>query len=86
MSGSEDEHHKDEGAERMARAMEMALRRVLTDAEVRRDFWRAGYEEMSKHATTGAAQWVGRRIVSSIGGALLAAGIYLGFKFGGWGK
>jgi hypothetical protein len=82
----EDESHKDEGTERMARAMEMALRRVLTDEDVRRDFWRAGYEEMSKHATTGAAQWVGRRIVSSIGGALLAAGIWIGFKFGGWGK
>lgn len=64
----------------------MALRRVLTDPEVRRQFWRTGYEEMSAHATTGAAQWVGKRIVSSIGGALLAAGIYLGFKFGGWGK
>lgn len=86
MNGGEDEHQHDDGTERMARAMEMALRRVLTDPEVRRQFWRTGYEEMSAHASTSAAQWVGKRIVSSIGGALLAAGIYLGFKFGGWGK
>ena len=72
--------------DQLAVAVEKALRRVLTDENVRREFWKAGYEEMSRHATSGAAQWVGRRIVSSIGGALLAAGIWVGFKFGGWGK
>lgn len=70
----------------IADAVETAMRNVLTDPDVRRDFWRAGYEEMSQHAARGATQWVGRRIVSAIGGALLAAGIWLGFKFGGWGR
>lgn len=70
----------------IAHAQEKAMRAVLADPEVRRDFWQAGYEEFVKHASKNAASWVGKRIISSIGGALLAAGIYLGFKFGGWGK
>ena len=70
----------------IADAVESAMRRVLSDPEIRQQFWRAGYEELSQHASRGAASWVGKRMISSIGGALLAAGIYLGFKFGGWGK
>lgn len=70
----------------IANAVETALRRVLSDPEVRRQFWRAGYDEMSEHATGDATKWVGRRLISAIGGALLAAGIWIGFRFGGWGK
>jgi uncharacterized protein YaaW (UPF0174 family) len=72
--------------DQLAVAVEKALRRVLADEQLRRDFWKAGYQEMSQHATSGAVQWVGRRILSAIGGALLALGIWVGFKFGGWGK
>ena len=70
----------------VSEGVEQALRKVLSDPTVRRDFWKAGYDELSGHAGTGAAKWVGQRILSAIGGALLAAGIYLGFKYGGWGK
>ena len=72
--------------DQIARAVEIAMRRVLQDEDLRRQFWAAGYKEMSGHAGTAATQWVGRRILSAIGGALLAFGLYLGFKFGGWGK
>lgn len=71
--------------EKMAEAMEIAMRKVLSDPEVRADYWKAGWEELSKHATDAGTQWVGRRIVSAIGGALLAFSLWLGFKFGGWG-
>ena len=72
--------------DQLAVAVEKALRRVLADEQLRRDFWKAGYSELSQHATSGAVQWIGRRIVSAIGGALLAMGIWVGFKFGGWGR
>jgi hypothetical protein len=70
----------------LRKAFRGALEDVLDDENRTAKFWRAGYEELTKHATTGATQWVGKRLVSAIGGALLAAGIWVGFKFGGWGK
>ena len=70
----------------LRKAFKGAIEDVLDDKERTSQFWRSGYEELAKHTRDGATQWVGKRIVSAIGGALLAAGMWLGFKYGGWGK
>lgn len=66
--------------------VEAGIRRVLDDDELVRRFWHRGYEELSNHVGNGATRWVGARLLSMIGGALIAAGLWLGFKFGGWGQ
>ena len=45
-------------------SVERAFRKVLSDSELRRQFWEAGYFELEKHAGTNAAQWLGRRLVN----------------------
>jgi hypothetical protein len=70
----------------MQRAFKGALEEIIDDEERTAKFWRAGYEQFTKHATDDGAKWLWRRVVSALGGALMAAGLWLGFKFGGWGK
>jgi hypothetical protein len=70
----------------LQRAFRGALEEILDDNERTARFWRAGYEQFTKHASDDGAKWLWRRAVSAIGGALMAAGLWLGFKFGGWGK
>jgi hypothetical protein len=45
-------------------SVERAMRRVLSDETIRRDFWAAGYRELEQHAGTNVAQWIGRRLVN----------------------
>jgi hypothetical protein len=51
---------------------ERALRRVLADEQLRKEFWAAGYSELEQHAGTNVAQWLGRRIVNIIVTAAVA--------------
>lgn len=67
-------------------AFEEAFKRVLTNEQLRKTFWKAGYDELLEHTTSGAARWTGRKILSAIGGAVIAFGLWLGFNYGGWGK
>jgi hypothetical protein len=59
----------------MPAAFEAAFRRVLSDDEVLKKFWMRGYTELSSHASNGASQWVGKRILTAIIVALTTAGI-----------
>ncbi|MEY2690284.1 MAG: hypothetical protein RL375_4484, partial [Pseudomonadota bacterium] len=54
----------------IADAVERAHRRVLTDPEIRGAFWKAGYDELEKHAGTALAQYIGKKVIH----ILLAAG------------
>ena len=60
---------------RIAGAVEQAMRNVLADEEVRKAFWKGGYDELSKHTRETTTQWVGRRMVSAFSAALLAAAL-----------
>ena len=51
--------------EMIAASVERALRRVLSDPELRRQFWEAGYRELTEHAGNNASQWVGKRLLTS---------------------
>lgn len=55
----------------IADAVERAHRRVLTDPEIRGAFWKAGYEELEKHAGSALAQYIGKKVIH----ILLAAGV-----------
>ena len=46
--------------------VERALRRVLTDDQLRAQFWAEGYKHLETHVGTNAAQWIGRRIINII--------------------
>ena len=56
-------------------SVERALRRVLSDQELARQFWARGYEELSNHAGNGASQWIGRRLLTTAVLAVTTAGI-----------
>ena len=64
-----------EDDERIAKAVETALRRVLSDEEVTRKFWERGFKELSTHANNNATQWIGRRILTTLVVAVTTAGI-----------
>jgi hypothetical protein len=73
---SEPKHpHDDDLADLIAAGVEVALRRVISDPEVRRQFWAAGYEELETHASRNATQWIGRRILTWIIMGAVGAGI-----------
>jgi hypothetical protein len=48
----------------LATSVERAMRRVLADEQIRREFWAAGYRELEAHAGTNVAQWIGRRLMN----------------------
>ena len=56
-------------------ALERALRRVLSDSQLRAQFWEAGYVELSKHASNGASQWIGKRLLVAVVWAGVGAGL-----------
>ena len=56
-------------------AVERAFRRVLSDPQIRSQFWEAGYLELSKHASNGASQWIGRRLLVAVVWAGVGAGL-----------
>jgi hypothetical protein len=54
---------------------EQAIRRVLADKEAMRMFWRGGYEELLEHTSSGASQWIGRRLLTTFIAAVVTAGV-----------
>lgn len=44
---------------------------VLQDKELMAAIWKQGYLQLAEHASTGASQWVGRRILTTAAFALL---------------
>ena len=44
---------------------------MLGDKELVSTFWQGGYAELVKHSSNGASQWVGKRILTAVIGALL---------------
>lgn len=42
------------------------LQAVLSDKDAMRDFWQQGYEQLTGHVTSGASQWVGKRILVAL--------------------
>lgn len=61
--------------EMIAGSVERAMRRVISDPEMSRQFWAGGYEELSRHASNNASQWVGRRLLTTLILALVTAGL-----------
>ncbi len=61
--------------ERIARAVELAMRRVLTDEELTKRFWERGFRELSEHAGNHSSQWVGKRLLTTMVVAMTTAGI-----------
>jgi hypothetical protein len=59
----------------IATAVERAIRRVMSDQEVRAAFWKGGYEELEKHAGSAAAQWIGKKVIHILLAAALAGAI-----------
>jgi hypothetical protein len=57
----------------ISQSVEKALRRVINDEGLRRQFWEDGYKQLESHAGTNAAQWLGRRIWNIIVTAAVAA-------------
>jgi hypothetical protein len=69
--------------EMIASSVERALRRVLSDKELRKQFWEAGYQELSVHAGNNASQWIGKRLLTSAAIALTTALIVWLVRSGG---
>jgi hypothetical protein len=61
--------------ERIAKAVETALRRVLTDEQLTQRFWERGFKELASHADNHASQWIGKRILTAMVVAVTTAGI-----------
>lgn len=59
----------------LASSVERAMRRVLSDQELGRQFWARGYEELSNHVGNNASQWIGRRLLTTAVLAATTAGI-----------
>lgn len=53
----------------------LGIKAAMKDDELMSDFWAAGYREMTLHASNGASQWIGRRILTAIIAAVTTAGI-----------
>jgi hypothetical protein len=59
-----------------------AAREILSDSDLMASFWRGGYVELSSHVRRGASDFIFSKFIAMIGGALLAAGVYLIARFG----
>lgn len=55
----------DELERRVAEGVRRGIRESLDDQELTARLWKAGYEELSRHAGDNAARWIGRRILVS---------------------
>lgn len=67
----------------IAKAIGTALRETAKDAEFSQAFWRRGFEELTKHSSNGASQWVGKRLLTIAITAVTSAGIIWLVKSGG---
>ena len=66
----------------LSQALEAALRRVLDDPELRKRFWAAGYQELAAHASNGASQWIGKRLLVALVWSAVGAGLAYLVKIG----
>ena len=57
------------------RGIKAGLRAAMEDKELVSHFWRDGFEELSKRSADGASQWVGRRLMTWLAVAVLAASL-----------
>ena len=51
------------------------LKQLTQDEAFVASFWRHGFEELSKHSSNGASQWVGKRLLTIFITAVTTAGI-----------
>lgn len=51
------------------------LRQLTQDEAFVASFWRHGFEELSKHGSNGASQWIGKRLLTIFITAVTTAGI-----------
>lgn len=51
------------------------LKQLTQDEAFVSSFWRHGFEELSKHSSNGASQWVGKRLLTIFITAVTTAGI-----------
>lgn len=51
------------------------LKKLTQDEAFVSSFWRHGFEELSKHSSNGASQWIGKRLLTIFITAITTAGI-----------
>lgn len=51
------------------------LKQLTQDDAFVASFWRHGFEELSKHSSNGASQWLGKRLLTILITAVTTAGI-----------
>jgi len=51
------------------------LKQLTQDETFVASFWRHGFEELSKHSSNGASQWIGKRLLTIFITAVTTAGI-----------
>lgn len=66
----------------VAKGVELAIRRIMEDEELKTKFWKAGFDELSKHATNQGSQWVGKRLLTGVVTAGVTAGLIWLIKAG----
>lgn len=68
----------------IADGLASGVRQLLADDELVKKFWKRGFDEITGHSTNGASQWVGKRILTVILGAIFATAIVWSVKTGAW--
>ena len=66
----------------MIEAMLKTADQIMSDQTRMARYWRSGYEALALHAQDGVARAIGRRILTGLGAALIAAGIWISVKLG----
>jgi len=51
------------------------LKQLTQDEAFVASFWRHGFEELSKHSSNGASQWIGKRLLTIFVTAVTTAGV-----------
>jgi len=51
------------------------MKQMAQDEAFVSSFWRHGFEELSKHSSNGASQWIGKRLLTIAITAITTAGI-----------
>lgn len=51
------------------------IKQITQDETFVASFWRHGFEELSKHSSNGASQWIGKRLLTIFITAVTTAGI-----------
>lgn len=55
----------------IAEGFKVAVKETLADRELMADYWKQGYVAFTAQASSGASQWVGKRILTAAAFALL---------------